>query len=213
MSEKVTVKAEKRETRGKNEARRMRAAGNIPVVVYGGGGESVATTAALADLAAVLRTETGANTIFSLDIAGEGVSDVMFQDRQIDAVTGRLIHADLRRLVKGEKIEMTVPVHLTGEPVGVKDDGGMLEQVIREVKVLCDPASAPESIDADVSGLHVGESLHISDLKAGKGVEVHGEADAVIAHVVVVKEPELESQVEEGAEPQVAGGSADESAE
>jgi large subunit ribosomal protein L25 len=205
MAEKVTVKAEKRDSRGKNEARRIRAAGKVPVVIYGGKSEPVAATAALADLAAVLRSDSGVNSVFSFDIDGAGEMDVIFQDRQIDPVRGRLIHADLRRLVKGEKIEMTVTIHFDGEPIGVKEDGGLLEQSMREVKVLCEPANAPEGIHVDVSGLRVGDSLHLSDLKVGEGVEIHGDPTAVIAHVVTVKEPELEPQVEEGAQPVVEG--------
>ena len=205
MAEKITVKAEKRETRGKNEARRLRASGSVPLVVYGGGGESVAAAAALSDLAAILRRESGANTVFSLDIAGVGASDVIFQDRQIDPLMGRLTHADLRRLVKGEKIELTVPVHLEGEPIGVKEEGGILDQVLREVKVLCEPANAPEAIIVDIAELKVGDAIHISDLKVEKGIEIHGDADSVVAHVVMAKEPELESQVEAGAEPAVEG--------
>jgi large subunit ribosomal protein L25 len=205
MAEKVIVKAEKREDRGKNVARRLRGEGKIPIVVYGGGGESVAASAALADLAAVLRSDSGQNTVFSLDIAGVGESDVIFQDRQIDAIKGRLIHADLRRLVKGEKIEMTVPIHLVGEPIGVKEDGGLLEQQMREIKILCEPANAPDAIDVDVSGLHLNESAHVSDLTVDEGIEIHAPADAVIASVVYVKEVVLEPQVEEGAEPVVEG--------
>lgn len=204
MAEKFTVKAETRETRGKNEARRMRAEGKVPVVIYGGEGGSVAASASLAELAAVLRSDGGANTVFSLDIGGAGASDVMFQDRQIDPVKGRLVHADLRRLVKGQKIEMTVPITLDGEPIGVTEEGGMLDQSLREVKVLCEPAKAPDSIHVDVSGLKVGDAIHISDLKI-EGGEIHGEPDAVVAHVITVKEPELEPQVEAGAEPAVEG--------
>ena len=145
MAEKVVVKAEKREERGKNVNRRLRVEGKIPVVVYGGGTESVAVTAALSDLAAILRTDAGVNTVFSLDIDGVGTSDVIFQDRQIDAIRGRLIHADLRRIAKGEKIEMTVPIHLIGETEAAKETGAVLTQSLREVKVLCEPARTPES--------------------------------------------------------------------
>jgi large subunit ribosomal protein L25 len=205
MAEKVTVKAEKRDSRGKNEARRMRAAGKVPVVIYGGKTEPVSASASLADLAAILRSDSGINSVFSFDVDGAGEMDVIFQDRQIDPVKGRLIHADLRRLVKGEKIEMTVVIHFDGEPIGVKEDGGLLEQSMREVKVLCEPANAPEGIHVDVSGLRVGDSLHLSDLKVAEGVEIHGDPTAVIAHVVTVKEPELEPQVEAGAEPAVEG--------
>ena len=203
MAKKFVIKADRRESRGKNEARRMRAAGNIPVIIYGGGGESVSATTALAELAAVLRSDSGVNSVFSLDLAGE-MTDVIFQDRQIDPIRGRLMHADLRRLVKGEKIEMTVPIHLDGDAVGVRD-GGVLEQPMREIKVLCEPANTPDAIHVDVSELNVGDALHVSDLKVGEGIEIHGDPDAVVAHVVVVKEPELEPQVAEGAEPEVEG--------
>lgn len=203
MSEKIVVKAEKRENSGKGYARRLRAEGKVPVTIYGGGGEAVSVSANLSDLAAILRSETGHNTIFSLDVAGVGASDVMFQDRQIDPLKGRLIHADLRRLTKGEKIEVTLPIHLVGEAVGVKVGGGVLEQPIREIKVLCDPASMPESIDIDVTELDVNQSLHISDLKVGKGIEIHEDADTVIASVGIVKE---EVEATEGGEPELVGG-------
>ena len=119
MAEKIVVSAEKRDGRGKNENRRLRAAGKVPVIVYGGGGESTAAQADLKDLAAVLRSESGVNTVFSLDVAGESITDVIFHDRQIDPIRGRLLHADLRRLIKGEKIEMTVPIQLVGDAEGL----------------------------------------------------------------------------------------------
>jgi large subunit ribosomal protein L25 len=205
MAEKIVVKAEKRDERGKNVNRRLRNSGKVPVVVYGGGGESVAAAASLGDLAAILRTDAGVNTVFSLDIDGAGVSDVIFQDRQIDGVKGRLIHADLRRIAKGEKMEMTVPIHLTGEAEGLKEEGAMLSQAMREIKVLCEPANAPESIDVDISELSVGHSLHVSDLKVGKGIEIHEAPETVVASIVIVKEAELEPQIVEGAEPEVEG--------
>jgi large subunit ribosomal protein L25 len=206
MAEKFVIKAVKRETRGKNEARRMRIEGQVPVVVYGGGSESLAAAAALSDLAAVLRTDTGVNTVFSLDIDGEGINDVIFQDRQIDPVRGRLIHADLRRFAKGEKIEMTVPIHLTGNAVGLKDEGAVLTQAMREIKVVCEPARTPDSIDVDVSELEVGQSIHVSDLKVGEGIEIALAPETVVATIVVVQEAVLEPQIEEGAAPEVVGG-------
>jgi large subunit ribosomal protein L25 len=205
MAEKIVVKAEKRETGGKNVNRRLRAEGKVPVVVYGGGTESLAAVAELKDLAAILRTDTGVNTVFSLDIPGEGVNDVIFQDRQIDAIRGRLIHADLRRFARGEKIEMTVPIHLIGEPEALKEEGAVLTQALREIKVLCEPANTPESIDLDVSGLTPEHALHVSDLRVGEGIEMHEAPETVVASIVIVKEVELEPQVEEGAEPEVVG--------
>ncbi len=213
MAEKILIKAEKRETGGKNVNRRLRASGKIPVVVYGGGSESLAAVAELKDLAAILRTDSGVNTVFSLDIEGEGVNDVIFQDRQIDAVRGRLIHADLRRFSKGEKIEMTVPIHLIGDPESLKEEGAVLSQAMREIKVICEPANTPDSIDVDISELTSEHAIHVSDLKVGEGIEVHDAPDAVVASIVIVSEADLEPQLEEGTEPDVVGEETDETAE
>jgi large subunit ribosomal protein L25 len=204
MADKIVVKAEKKETGNKNSNRRLRAEGKIPVVVYGGGVENIAAVAELKDLAAVLRTDAGVNTVFSLDVAGVGVTDVMFQDRQIDPIRGRLIHADLRRLLKGEKVEMTIPVHLVGEAKGLEAEGAILSQALQGIKALVDPTKAPEFIEADVTDVEAGHSLHVSDLKLPAGVEIHEAPETVVASIVVVKEEELEPQLETG-EPEVAG--------
>lgn len=205
MSEKITVKAEKREGRGKNDTRRLRTEGKIPLVIYGGGEESMAAIAELKDMAAILRTDSGVNTVFSLDIAGVGAGDVIFQDRQIDPVKGRLMHADLRRIAKGEKLELTVPIHLVGEAPGLTEEGAVMNHPLHEIKILVDPASVPDFIEADVSNLNVGESLHVSDLKFGKGQEVHELPETVVASIVIVKEEELEPQLEDAGEPEVDG--------
>ena len=204
MAEKFIVKAEKKEVGGKNVNRRLRTEGKVPVVVYGGGTESVAAVAELKELAAVLRSDSGVNTVFSLDIGGD-VNDVIFQDRQIDPIKGRLIHADLRRFAKGEKIEMTVPVHLVGEPEALKEEGAMLSQAMREVVLYCEPAMTPEFVELDVSALEAGHALHVSDLKIGEGIELREDPEDVVASIVIVKEVELEPQVVEGAEPVVEG--------
>jgi large subunit ribosomal protein L25 len=211
MADKIVVKAEKRDSRGKNEARRLRTAGKIPVVVYGGGGDSVSATADLRDLAAILRTDAGVNTVFSLDITGEGASDVIFQDRQIDPIRGRLLHADLRRFARGEKIEMTVPIHLKGETEATKAEGAVLTQALREIKLYCEPARTPESIDVDISELTAEHAIHVSDLKVEEGIEIHEAPETVVASIVIVKETELEPQLEEGAEPEIVGGGEGES--
>jgi len=205
MAEKVIVKAVQRDTRGKNENRRLRALGKVPVIVYGGGTESFAATAELKDLAAIIRSDSGVNTVFGLDIEGQGVNDVIFQDRQIDGVRGRLIHADLRRFAKGEKIEMTVAIHLTGHAIGLQEEGAVLTQVMREIKVLCEPAKTPESIDVDVTDLEAGSSIHVSDLKVGEGIEIHDSPETVVATIITVQEVEVEAPAEEGAQPEVIG--------
>jgi large subunit ribosomal protein L25 len=203
MADKITVKAELREGRGKNDSRRMRQQGRVPVVIYGGGTESRAISIELKELAAILRTDSGVNSVFSLDIAGEGLTDVIFQDRQIDSIHGRLVHADLRRFAKGEKIEMTVPIHLLGDAAGLSEEGAVMSQALREIKVLCEPAKTPDSIDVDVSGLNVGESIHVSDLKVGAGIEIHEDPETVVASIIVVQEEELEPQTEAAGEPEL----------
>ena len=205
MADKVVIKAEKRESRGKNAAGRLRREGKVPVIVYGGGGENVAAVAELKDLAAILRSDTGQNTIFTIDMAGEGANDVIFHDRQIDPIRGRLMHADLRRLAKGEKIEVTVPIHLINEPEDI-EEGGVLTQQLREIKVLCVPSKIPEFIEADVDGLQIGEHISVADLKVDEDVEIQEDKETVVASIVFVKEPELEPTPEEEiTEPELIG--------
>jgi large subunit ribosomal protein L25 len=202
------VQAKVRDGRGKNDARRARREGMVPITVYGGGAETVAAVAPLRDLAAILRSGGGRNTIFTIDVEGVGESEVMFHDRQIDPVKGRLIHADLTRLVKGQKIEVTVPLHLTGEPFGVKEKQGVLEQIIREIEIRCQPREIPDSLDVDVSNLDVHDVLHASDIPVSDAVEILSDPDLVIATVGMVKE-EVEAapaaEGEEPAEPEVIG--------
>lgn len=202
------VQATLREGRGKNDARRARRDGMVPITVYGGGAETVAAVAPLRDLAAILRSESGRNTIFTIEVDGAGASEVMFHDRQIDPIKGRLIHADLTRLVKGQKIEVTVPLHLIGEPIGVKEKQGVLEQIIREIQIKCEPREIPDVLEVDVSNLDVHDVLHASDIPVAQGIEILTDADQVIATVGIVKEeaeaaPAIEG--EEPAEPEVIG--------
>jgi len=211
MAEKkeIIVRAVRREGRGKNDARRARREGQVPVTIYGGGTEAVAALAPLRELAAILRSDTGRNTIFTVDIEGVEATEVMFIDRQIDPVRSRLIHADFKRLVKGEKIEATVPLRLVGEPIGVREGAGVLEQIIREVEIRCEPRDIPEHLDVDVTNLGVHDVLHVSDIPTSEGVEILTGADTVIATVGVVKEEPVEVAApvegETPAEPEVIG--------
>src|SRR6266513_1842318 len=205
----ITVKAAPRDGRGKNDARRARRSGQVPVTIYGGTGETVSALAPLTELAAILRSDTGRNTIVTLDVEGVGPSEVMFQDRQIDPVRGRLVHADFKRLVKGEKIEATVPLRLVGEPIGVREQAGVLEQIIRNVEIRCEPREIPEALEVDVTNLGVHDVLHVSDIPVSEGVEILTGADTVIATVCVVKEEPVEVAApvegEAPAEPEVIG--------
>jgi large subunit ribosomal protein L25 len=202
------IQAKVREGRGKNDARRARRDGMVPITVYGGGDETVSAVAQLSDLAAILRSESGRNTIFEIEVEGVGTSEVMFHDRQIDPIRGRLIHADLARLVKGQKIEVTVPLHLEGEPIGVKEKQGVVEQILRELEIRCEPRSIPDVVKVDVSQLDVHDVLHVSDIKVAEGIEILNDAEDVVATVGIVREeveaaPAIEG--EEPAEPEVIG--------
>ena len=204
----ITVRAKTRLGRGKNDARRARKAGMVPVTVYGGEGETVAALVPLKELAAILRSEAGRNTIFTIEVEDGARSEVMFHDRQIDPVRGRLIHADFQRLVRGQKIEVTVPVHLIGDPVGVREQQGFLEQIIREIEIRCEPREIPDAINVDVSNLGVHDVLHVSDIPVGDHIEILNAPDAVVATIGIVKEEVVVAPVIEGetpAEPEVIG--------
>lgn len=144
MSEKIVVKAEKRENSGKGFARRLRVAGKVPVTVYGGGGESIPVAANLSDLAAIIRTESGIRTVFSIDIDGVGVSNVIFQDRQIDPLKGRLLHADLLRISSADEKAYNEKT--------VQDAADAAEALVAEeaaAKAEADAEDAAEAAEAD----------------------------------------------------------------
>jgi large subunit ribosomal protein L25 len=203
----IIVRAQQRDGRGKNDTRRARANGLVPLTIYGGEGETVSAVAPLRELAAILRSGAGHNAIFTLDIEGVGASEVMFHDRQIDPVRGRLVHADLKRLVRGQKIEVTVPLHLIGEPIGVREEQGILEQIVREIDIRCQPRNIPDAIDVDVTNLGVHDVLHVSDIPADESIEILTDPEIVIATVGVVREEPVEAAAteEEPAEPEVIG--------
>ncbi|GAC1396627.1 MAG: 50S ribosomal protein L25/general stress protein Ctc [Pyrinomonadaceae bacterium] len=211
----IRVRGEVRTGRGKNDARRLRARGFVPMTIYGGEGESVSVAAPLKDLATILRSDTGHNTIFTLDVDGVGTNEVMFLDRQIDSMHGRLMHADLRRLVRGQKVEVTVPLHLTGEPKGIKEEGGVLEQIVREINISCRPRSIPDAINVDVSHLGVHDVLHVSDIPKDEDMDILDAPDMVLATVGIIREEEEATPVVEApAEPEVIGkGKKDEEGE
>ena len=202
----ITVRAELRAGRGKNDSRRLRARGLVPLTIYGGEGEPVAAAAPLAELAAILRSGAGHNAIFTLVVDGVGPTEVMFLDRQIDPVRSRLVHADLRRLVRGQEIEVSVRLELEGEPAGA-EEGGILEQLLREVEIRCRPSIIPDFITVDVSHLGVHEVLHVSDIKVDEGVTIITDPETAVATVAVVREEPVEAvEAEaEAVEPEVIG--------
>lgn len=200
----------------KNAARRVRVSGLIPAVVYGAGLEPIAVTVSPKAVTKILHSESGHNTIFDLAIAGSAATKVMIVDWQNEPIKGTLLHIDMKRIAMNKTMTVSVPITLIGVPVGVKTQGGVLDQILREVEVECLPSDIPSHLDVDVSGLELNGAIHISDLPHSGTLKFTGEEDELVAHVTLVKE-ELEAEAAvaapEGAEPEVAKkGKGDEAA-
>jgi len=144
MRKDITIAAEPRTTRGKNEARRLRVLGSVPSVVYGVGGESVAVAVSPKEITKILKSKSGHNTIFNLDIKGVENTPVMVVDWQLDPIKDHILHADLKRIDLTKPIRVLVPVHTQGDPKGVKIQGGIHEVVTREIEIECLPDDIPE---------------------------------------------------------------------
>jgi large subunit ribosomal protein L25 len=161
----ITINANTRSAAGKSDSRRLRAQGMIPAAVYGGGDEAVAIAINAKEIANILRSDTGHNTIFKVALPGDGEpATVIIKDWQVDPVKGRLLHADLLRLSLTETTEVSVAIEVVGEPVGVKLEGGILDLQLRAVEVECLPGDIPESLTLDVSNLHLGDHATVADL-------------------------------------------------
>jgi large subunit ribosomal protein L25 len=190
-------------TFNKNHARRVRVSGLIPAVVYGAGEESIAVTVDPKVITKILYSETGHNTIFDISIEGKGAAKGMIVDWQNEPIKGHLLHIDIKRIAMNKAMVVSVEVKLIGVPAGVKLGGGVLSQVLHEVEVECLPGDIPSHIDVDVSGLEVNGAIHISDLPHTDKVKFLGEEDALVAHVTLMKEEEVEA-VAAPTEPEVA---------
>ena len=200
MREQITVAAEVRTSRGKNEARRTRAAGNIPAVVYGAYQDPISVAVNPKELSKIIRSSTGLNTIFTLAIKGGENTPVMVVDRQVDPIRGLLLHADLKRIDLTKRIRVTVPVHTEGEPAGVKVQGGLLEIISRAVEIECLPDEIPESFTVEVSELMIGQGKRASDVELSGSMKLVSDAQTVIAHIVAMRAEEVVAPVE-GAVP------------
>jgi large subunit ribosomal protein L25 len=183
----IIVQGAPRTQRGKNEARRMRSSGNVPAVLYGGKGEALTLAVNAKQVTAILRSSTGHNTLFQVDLAGKQEPAIV-KDWQVDPVSGQLLHVDLLRVAMDVRMKVKVPVHTFGDPSGVKVQGGVFEVVLREVEVDCLPADIPTEFTADVSGLMLNQSLRAGDLVFDKN-KIHLLTDpaAVVAHVVALR--------------------------
>ncbi|HEX5483942.1 MAG TPA: 50S ribosomal protein L25 [Terriglobia bacterium] len=200
MAQALTIDAELRDVGGKNVARRLRRSGRVPGVVYGGQGPALSIALDPRQIAPVLHSEAGHAAVLTMEIKGKESARVMLREWQMEPVRGSLLHIDFVRITKDTRVKLKVPIHVTGEPKGVKLQGGIFEFVLREVEVECLPDDIPERLTVDVAELTIGQNIRVSHLPVGPNVEVLTDADRVVAHVVALKaEEEKPAEVVEAA--------------
>jgi len=199
----LAFNAEKRDIFGKNASRRLRREGKVPAVLYGAGIENVPLSLSKKDIFTVMKTETRENTIFKVNY--DAVSqDVMIKEIQKNPATDELFHVDLVQILMDRVIRIAVPLQLTGEAVGVKTEGGFVDFVTREIDVECLPSNIPELIPVEISGLHLHQSLKVSDLVPPPGVKFMEEPGTVIVLIQVPHAEEVEAKpVEEAAAEEI----------
>src|SRR5262245_34885958 len=190
----ATLEAVKRSDRGKNEARRLRAAGSLPAVVYGArkgdtAPEGVPVSVDPKVLMRILHSDSGVNTLIKLRVDGTETS-VLVKEYQLDPISHRLLHADFYQLAMDKVLVLTVPIVLKGEPRGVKLQGGLLDFVTRDIEVECLPANIPEHIDIDVSGLELHQSIRVRDLPVNDKWKAVSDGDTMLVHIVMPKAEE-----------------------
>jgi large subunit ribosomal protein L25 len=199
MRKEITVSAEPRQSRGKNEARRLRVKGLAPAVLYGSDRPTVAVSVNPKDVNKILHSNTGHNTIFNLSVQGGEDTPAMIVDWQNDPVRENLLHVDLKRIDLAKRNAFKVRVHTTGEPKGVKLQGGLLEVITREIEIECLPDEIPELYTVDVGELMIGQNLRASDIALGGSIKLVSAPEQVIAHVVALKAEVVETPAAEGA--------------
>ncbi|HEY2016701.1 MAG TPA: 50S ribosomal protein L25 [Bryobacteraceae bacterium] len=190
MRKDITITAEVRTSRGKNEARRTRKAGQIPAVLYGAFQDPVAVAVSPRELNKIIHSKSGYNTIFNVAIKDGETTPVMLVDQQVDPVKGFLLHADLKRIDLTKRIRVSIPVHTTGEAKGVKVQGGLLEVITRSIEIECLADEIPESFTIDVTELMIGQSKRASDVPLTGSMKLVSSPDAVIAHSVALRAEE-----------------------
>ena len=211
-----SLNGEQRTGTGKSFVRKLRVAGRIPAIYYGRGEQPISLTVNAKEVETLIHGSAGANVIVDLLVAGAATADrkALIREIQRDPVQGNILHLDLQHISLTEKITVEVPIELIGIPVGVKDGGGILEHVLREVEVECLPTDIPAHLEADVTMLNIGDSLHVSDLKAER-VTILTEADRPIATVVppTILEEAAPAAEEAAAEPELVSGKKEEEPE
>ena len=206
-TQKVTLEVESREELGKGPNGRLRAAGRLPANVYGLGMKSFAISVEPRRVEELLRSASGRNTILTLAMKGADESrEVMIREIQRDPVHEGLQHIDFVRVDPKRKMQVRIPINLIGTPEGVKNEGGLIDFIHREVLVNCLPSAIPEHFVGDISDLHVGQQLTLKDLKLDADVEVVDDPDMVL---VVVSQPKVEEEPVEAEEEEVAAEDAE----
>jgi large subunit ribosomal protein L25 len=221
MVKDLKVVAESRDSRGKNEARRLRVKGFVPAVVYGGSAEAAAIAVSPKEITRILNSKTGHNTIFQLSVTGKEDTPVMIVDWQHEPIKDALLHVDLKRIDLSQRISVKVPVLTQGDPKGVKLQGGIHEIITREIEIECLPNDIPEQFLVNVTELNIGQSIRAGDIPLTGSMTLLSPPDAVISHVVSLRAEEATTAetggaaATPGAEPEVAkkGKKEDEAAE
>jgi large subunit ribosomal protein L25 len=183
----AVLDAARRETFGRNNAGRLRRSGRIPAVVYGGEGQSESLSLDPKQLFKILTSHAGANTLISLKVDGAGDTRVLVKDYLVDPVEHKLLHADLYRVAMDKVLRVTVPVHLTGEAKGVKQQGGIVDFVHRELVIEVLPADIPEHITVDVTELMLHDGVRVRDVQSGGKWKALSDGDMLLVHVIAPK--------------------------
>jgi len=199
-TEQNTLEAQPRTPGTKNDARRVRKQGKVPGVVYGAGKQTLSVSVDPRQVSRILHSETGYNTVFDLTVDGERTK-AMIVDWQYEPIKGALLHIDLKRIAMDQKLRVNVPIELVGEPAGVKQQGGILEQIVREVEVECLPGDIPNAVELNVSELVFGMVLRVSDLPKMDKIKYVSDPEQPVAHIISIKEEEV-------ATPEVVAGEA-----
>jgi large subunit ribosomal protein L25 len=204
--ERITIHAEKREEKGKGAARSLRRQNMIPAILYRAGG-SLPIKLPKKEISQFINTTSGKQMMVSLQFADGESKLALMKEYQIDPTQRELLHADFFEVSLTEKVRVSLHITTTGEPVGVKRDGGILQNVLREIEIECLPDKIPGQISIDISGLEIGQALHVSDLKLEEDVKVLTDSDEVIVNIIApIVEKEVapaEEVVPEAAEPEV----------
>jgi large subunit ribosomal protein L25 len=199
MRKDITVAAEPRAVRGKNEMNRLRMKGMSPAVVYGVGGDPVAIAVNPKDITKILHSVTGHNTIFNVSVRGGETSPVMIVDWQMDPVKDFLLHSDLKRIDLAKRIAVKVPVHPVGDPVGVKLQGGQHEIINREIEIECLPDDIPEFFEENIAGLNIGQALRAGQVRLKEGMTLLSDPQMVVSHVVATRTSDVAAAAADGA--------------